>query len=278
MASSSTTSKKVVGIVVAVVLFVSFALLAMGEWAPSIGIVGLLRNLCTAAGFVLFALSLAAFVVLLVVNARASFAGKVEGFVSVAPKLLRETVRFLVASVVYVGSGIVALAVLASFADEVPSPARLLAAFSAWSACLGVVVLYRFYRKRHPVQYEFLSWVGVLLVLCFVMFAGFSMGAIASKDSIVDLIHGPKTELCWLAEVDEERATGRYSGFRQDSLHLTFKTTDDRDVHINVAESDRPGLSDVVNAEGVVWLTYYPESGVYVAAEPGMDDYLALGE
>ena len=58
---------------------------------------------------------------------------------------------------------------------------------------------------------------------------------------------------------------------------MTFKTLDDRSIHISVAENDRPGLADVVSAEGVVWLTYFPESGVYLSAKPGLDDYLAAG-
>lgn len=276
MASMKSAFKSTTGVVSLVVLFSSFALMAVGEWGPSIGMAGLLCNLCMASAFLLFAVAIAGFVLLLVESARSSRSGAKEDFSAVALKLAHETLRFLVAAIVYGGSVFIALGVLVAFGDDA-SPEKLPVAFAVWAVCIGAVVLYRRYRKRHPVKYEMLSSVAISLLVVLFMLGALFVGAVSARETLVDLLQGPKTELCWLAEVDEERATGRYSGFRQDTIELTFETLDERSIFIEVAESDRPGLSDIVAAEGVVWLTYFPESGVFVSAEPGMDDYVAAG-
>ncbi|MBS6940248.1 MAG: hypothetical protein KH142_01975 [Slackia piriformis] len=277
MGSVTSTFKSVGGIVGLVLLFTSFGLIAIGEWAPSIGIVGLLRNICTASAFVLFAVSFVGMAFVFMVNMRRERVRKGEAFAVIAGTMLREALRFLVACLAYGGSAFIALGVLVAFGEGEPSPERLLKLVVVVAACIGVVVLYRRYRKRHPVKYEMLGQAGVLLMFFLLTLLGVFIGATLAKDAVLDLMNGPKTELCWLAEVDENHATGRYSGFRQDSLDLTFRTLDDRDIHIDVAEGDRAGLSDVVDAEGVVWLTYFPESGVFVSADAGLDDYLAVG-
>ncbi|MFR3273044.1 MAG: hypothetical protein ACLTQI_04030 [Slackia sp.] len=273
----SMSSKKVIGIVAVVVLFSAFGLLLAGEWAPSVGYMGLLRYLLVASGFVLFAFSFVGFAILLVVIAQERKGGVRADFGVTAAKLAREVVRLVVACVAYVGSGFVALAVIVAFGKADPTPVRLFKLFAVLAACIGVVVLYRVYRKKHPVSYDMLGKVGVATL--FVVLTIFSLvaGAFQAQAAVIDLLRGPQTDLCWLAEVEENRATGRYSGFSQDTIEMTFKTLDEREIHISVAENDRPGLADVANAEGVVWLTYFPESGVYISAEPGMDDYLAAG-
>ncbi|MDO5043404.1 MAG: UbiA family prenyltransferase [Slackia sp.] len=277
MALVSMSSKKVISIVTVTVLFSAFAILLAGEWAPSVGYVGMVSRLCTAAGFVLFALSFVGVAVLLIVNAQKRKGGARAGFRDTALKLAREVGCFVIACIAYVGSGFVALAVIAAFDNGAPTPERLFKLLVVVAACIGVVVLYRLYRKKHPVTYDMLGTAGIMALFVFLTAFGFIAGIIQAKDVVVDLLRGPQTELCWLAEVEEERATGRYSSFSQDTIEMTFKTLDEREIHISVAENDRSGLADITSAEGVVWLTYFPESCVYVSAEPGMDDYLAAG-
>ena len=255
----SMSSKKVIGIVAVVVLFSAFGILLAGEWAPSIGYVGLFRYLLIAAGFVLFAFSFVGFAILLVSIAQERKGGVRANFGATVVKLAREIARFVVACIAYVGSGFVALAVIVAFGEGDPTPVRLLKLLVVLAACIGVVVLYRIYRKKHPVSFDMLGKFG------------FAAGAFQARDAVIDLLHGPQTDLCWLVDVEEDRATGRYSGFSQDSIVMTFRTVDERDVVITVAERDSSKLSDVANAEGALRLTYFPESGVYVSAkeEPG---------
>lgn len=241
------------------------------------GVYGLGRYLCIAAGFMLFALSFVGAAVLMVVVSQERKDGARVGFGATAAKLAREVVRFAAACIAYVGSAFVALAVIVAFGEGAPTSERLLKLLGVVAACVGVVVSYRLYRTKHPVSYDMLGKAGIAALLVLLTFCSFAIGVIQAKDAAVDLLSGPQTELCWLAKIEEDHATGRYRGLRQDTIEMTFKTLDEREIHIGVAESDRPGLSDVVDAEGVVWLMFFPESGVYVSARPGMDDYLAAG-
>lgn len=267
----SMSSKKVIGIVAVVVLFSAFGILLAGEWAPSIGYVGLFRYLLIAAGFVLFAFSFVGFAILLVSIAQERKGGVRANFGATAVKLAREIARFVVACIAYVGSGFVALAVIVAFGEGDPTPVRLLKLLVVLAACIGVVVLYRIYRKKYPVSFDMLGKAGVAALFVLLTMFGFAAGAFQARDAVIDLLHGPQTDLCWLVDVEEDRATGRYSGFSQDSIVMTFRTVDERDVVITVAERDSSKLSDVANAEGALRLTYFPESGVYVSAkeEPG---------
>lgn len=267
----SMSSKKVIGIVAVVVLFSAFGILLAGEWAPSIGYAGLFRYLLIAAGFVLFAFSFVGFAILLVSIAQERKGGVRADFGATAVKLAREIARFVIACIAYVGSGFVALAVIVVFGEGDPTPARLLKLLVVLAACIGVVVLYRIYRKKHPVSFDMLGKAGVAALFVLLTMFGFAAGAFQARDAVIDLLHGPQTDLCWLVDVEEDRATGRYSGFSQDSIVMTFRTVDERDVVITVAERDSSKLSDVANAEGALRLTYFPESGVYVSAkeEPG---------
>lgn len=277
MVSVSASSKKVLGVVTLVVLFAAFGILFAGEWAPSIGYMGLARYLCMAAGFVLFALSFVGFAIMLVVASQERKGGAGAGFAATAARFAREVGRFAVACIAYAGSAFVALGVIVAFGEGAPTPVRLLKLVAVLAVCIGVAVSYRLYRKKHPVSYDMLGSAGIAVLFVLLTIGSLAIGVIQSKDALIDLMRGPQTELCWLAEVEEDHATGRYRGFSQDTLEMTFKTLDDRPIHISVAENDRPGLADVVSAEGVVWLTYFPESGVYVSAKPGLDDYLAAG-
>ena len=263
----SMSSKKVIGIVAVVVLFSAFGILLAGEWAPSIGYVGLFRYLLIAAGFVLFAFSFVGFAILLVSIAQERKGGVRANFGATAVKLAREIARFVVACIAYVGSGFVALAVIVAFGEGDPTPVRLLKLLVVLAACIGVVVLYRIYRKKHPVSFDMLGKAGVAALFVLLTMFGFAAGAFQARDAVIDLLHGPQTDLCWLVDVEEDRATGRYSGFSQDSIVMTFRTVDERDVVITVAERDSSKLSDVANAEGALRLTYFPESGVYVSAK-----------
>lgn len=267
----SMSSKKVIGIVAVVVLFSAFGILLAGEWALSIGYVGLFRYLLIAAGFVLFAFSFVGFAILLVSIAQERKGGVRANFGATVVKLAREIARFVVACIAYVGSGFVALAVIVAFGEGDPTPVRLLKLLVVLAACIGVVVLYRIYRKKHPVSFDMLGKAGVAALFVLLTMFGFAAGAFQARDAVIDLLHGPQTDLCWLVDVEEDRATGRYSGFSQDSIVMTFRTVDERDVVITVAERDSSKLSDVANAEGALRLTYFPESGVYVSAkeEPG---------
>ena len=136
----SMSSKKVIGIVAVVVLFSAFGLLLAGEWAPSVGYMGLLRYLLVASGFVLFAFSFVGFAILLVVIAQERKGGVRADFGVTAAKLAREVVRLVVACVAYVGSGFVALAVIVAFGKADPTPVRLFKLFAVLAACIGVVV------------------------------------------------------------------------------------------------------------------------------------------
>ena len=267
----SMSSKKVIGIVAVVVLFSAFGILLAGEWAPSIGYVGLFRYLLIAAGFVLFAFSFVGFAILLVSIAQERKGGVRANFGATAVQLAREIARFAVACIAYVGSGFVALAVIVAFGEGDPTPVRLLKLLVVLAACIGVVVLYRIYRKKHPISFDMLGKAGVAALFVLLTMFGFAAGAFQARDAVIDLLHGPQTDLCWLVDVEEDRATGRYSGFSQDSIVMTFRTVDERDVVITVAERDSSKLSDVATAEGALRLTYFPESGVYVSAkeEPG---------
>lgn len=271
----SMSSKKVIGIVTVVVLFSSFGILLAGEWAPSIGYAGLFRRLLVAAGFVLFAFSFVGFAILLIVSAQKRKDSVRVSFGAAVAKLAREIAYFAIACIAYGGSIFVALAVIAAFGEGAPTPVRLIKLIVVVAVCISVVVVYRIYRKKHPVSYEMLGTAAVVALFVLLTVFGFAAGIFQVKDAAIDLSHGPRTELCWLAEVEEDRATGRYSAFTQDTIEMTFKTLDEREIHISVAENDRSGLADVANADGVVWLTYFPESGIYASAKPGMEDYLA---
>lgn len=277
MASWSVESKKVVVIVAAVVLCVAFVLIVTGEWMPSIGYIGLLRPLCSGAGFVLFGISFVCAALMMLVSFQERKTGARVDFGATAVKLAREALRFAVACAAYAGSAFVALAVIVAFGEGAPTPDRLLKLVVVLVACAGVAVLYRRYRKKHPAPYDMLGAAGIVALFALLTLGAFAVGASLARDAAIDALRGPRTELCWLAEVNEDRATGRYSGLSQDEIDMTFKTLDERAIHISVAENDRLGLSDIVDAEGVVWLTYFPESGVYLSAEPGIDDYRAAG-
>lgn len=277
MASISAESNKAIVIVALVVLFSGFGLLLAGEWAPSVGYMGLMRYLCIAAGFVLFALSFVGFAIMLVVSSQKRKGAAGAGFAATAARFVREVGRFAVACIAYAGSAFVALAVIVAFGEGAPTPVRLAKLVAVLAVCVGVAVSYRFYRKKHPVSYDMLGSAGIAALFMLLTIGSLAIGVIQAKDSLIDLLRGPQTELCWLADVEENRATGRYRGFRQDALDMTFKTVDERRVHISVTEGDRDKLSDIVDAEGVVWLTYFPETGVFVSADPGMEDYLNAG-
>ena len=89
----SASSKKVIGVVTLVVLFAAFGILFAGEWAPSIGYMGLVRYLCMAAGFVLFALSFVGFAIMLVVSSQERKGGAGAGFAATAARFAREVAR-----------------------------------------------------------------------------------------------------------------------------------------------------------------------------------------
>ncbi len=260
--------------VAALVLVVAaFLLIVLPEWAPSTGFLGLLRSGSTSIGFVLFGVVFALVLVAFVRSAlgkRGTFTGEA------VVRLAREVLRFAASVVAYGGSVFVALAVIAGAADSV-KPYAALKAVVVVTVCVGVFVGYRIFSKKHPARYESLPNIAIALFLALMVLLGVVGGSVMSRSAVVDLVSGPRTELCWLAEVEEDRATGRYSAFRQDNLDLTFETVEGRRFVITVAEGDRDDLDDVVAAQGVVWLTYYPETGVYVAARPGLDDYIATG-
>ncbi|MDO4442387.1 MAG: hypothetical protein Q4B69_00735 [Slackia sp.] len=226
----------------------------------------------------LFALSFVGFAIMLVMASQERKGGAGAGFTATASRFAREVACFAVACIAYAGSAFVALGAIVAFGKGEPTPARLFKLVAVLAVCVGVVVSYRLYRKKHPASYDMLGGAGIAALFVLLVIGSLAIGVIQSKDALIDLMRGPQTELCWLAEVEEDRATGRYGGFSQNTLEMTFKTLDDRAIHISVAENDRSGLADIVEAEGVVWLTYFPESGVFLSAEPGMDDYLAADE
>lgn len=258
---------------VLVALFGSFALMLYGEWSVSIGLMGLIGKVCLGFGFFLFGLSLVGVFAIIALNRANKGSRTFDG--SAVVRLARQTAAFLAAVVVYGGAAFVSIAMLAGLADASPGKAPI--ALCVMAVCIAIAVLYRRYRKKHPVKYDMLGALGLALFGVALIVGSVLVASVTAKDAIVDLVRGPQTDLCWLAEVDEDVATGRGSALRQDTLELTFRTLDERDIFIEVAENDRDGLTDVTAAEGVVWLTYYPASGVYVSAEPGMDDYLAAG-
>ena len=265
--SAKASMRKPEAVAALVFLAISFLLIALGEWAPSVGFVGLLRSASASAGFVLMGV---AFAFVLVAYVRSAL-GKRGAFSREAVlKLARETLRFALSAVVYVGSAFIALGALAGASDSV-KPLIIVA------VCVGIIIGYRAFSKRHPAKYESLSSVAIALLLALMVLLGVVVGSVLSRSAVVDLFSGPRTDLCWLASVEEDRATGRYSAFRQDELDLTFETADGHRFVITVAEGDRDELAGVAAAEGVVWLTYYPETGIFVSAEPGLEDYLATG-
>lgn len=271
--SAKAGMKKIEAVCTLVFLAISFLLIALGEWAPSVGFVGLLRGASASAGFVFMGV---AFAFVLVAYVRSAL-GKRGAFSRESVlRLVREMLRFALSAVVYVGAALIALGAMAGASDSV-KPYAALKALVIVAVCLGVIVGYRMFSKRHPARYESLSNVAIALLLAFMVVLGVVVGSILSWSAVVDLFSGPKTELCWLADVQEDRATGRYSAFSQDELDLTFESVEGRRFVITVAEADRDALAGVAAAEGVVWLTYYPESDVFVSAAPGLEDYLASG-
>lgn len=271
--SAKASMRKPEAVAALVFLATSFLLIALGEWAPSVGFVGLLRSASASAGFVLMGV---AFAFILVAYVRSALGERGVFSREAVLKLVRETLRFALSAVVYVGSAFIALGALAGASDSV-KPYAGLKALIIVAVCVGIIIGYRAFSKRHPAKYESLSSVAIALLLALMVLLGVVVGSVLSRSAVVDLFSGPRTDLCWLASVEEDRATGRYSAFRQDELDLTFETADGHRFVITVAEGDRDELAGVAAAEGVVWLTYYPETGIFVSAEPGLEDYLATG-
>ena len=266
--SAKASMRKPEAVAALVFLAISFLLIALGEWAPSVGFVGLLRSASASAGFVLMGV---AFAFILVAYVRSALGKRGVFSREAVLKLVREMLRFALSAVVYVGSAFIALGALAGASDSV-KPYAGLKALIIVAVCVGIIIGYRAFSKRHPAKYESLSSVAIALLLALMVLLGVVVGSVLSRSAVVDLFSGPRTDLCWLASV-----TGRYSAFRQDELDLTFETADGHRFVITVAEDDRDELAGVAAAEGVVWLTYYPETGIFVSAEPGLEDYLATG-
>lgn len=265
--------RKVEAVGTLVFFVIAFVFIVLGEWAPSVGFIGLVRSASMAIAFVFLGV---AFAFVLVAYVRSVLSKR--GALSKASvlRLAREVLRFALSAVVYVGSVFIALGAMAGASDSV-KPYAGLRALVIVAVCVGVVVGYRMFSKRHPARYESLPDVAIALLLAFMVVLGVVVGTVLSRAAFVDLLAGPQTELCWLADVQEDRATGRYSAFRQDELDLTFESVEGRRFVITVAKGDRDALAGVAAAEGVVWLTSYPESGVFVSAAPGLEDYLASG-
>ena len=216
--SAKASMRKPEAVAALVFLAISFLLIALGEWAPSVGFVGLLRSASASAGFVLMGVAFA-FILVAYVRSALGKRGVFSKKRCSSSCARRFASRFQLSSTSARRSSL--SAPLAGASDSV-KPYAGLKALIIVAVCVGIIIGYRAFSKRHPAKYESLSSVAIALLLALMVLLGVVVGSVLSRSAVVDLFSGPRTDLCWLASVEEDRATGRYSAFRQDELDLTF--------------------------------------------------------
>lgn len=258
--------RRVALVIVAVGVFASVALIVGGEWARSTGFAGLVARLCTAGGFLLFGLSMAAFFAVFVDGLVRGRARDPRERAERRTMLLHEAGVIVLNVAVYGGTVVLALGALASLdRTGVDGIAFVLV---IWAACIVAFVLYRRHRKRHRMTYDGVGPLALcaffLGMACLGVFGGYSTGG----EAVADLVGGPRTELCALSDVSESTPSGRYRALSQAVVHVDFEAVDGRTVRVDVVRADAHELAPIAEAGGIVRLTYYPCTHVFVSAEP----------
>ncbi len=260
--------RRVVLAIVAVSVFAAIGLVLYGEWATSVGFAGLMSRLSTAGGFIVFGVALAGVFAVFA----SDFARERIGTRGPQERAQRRRAALRKVGVValnvlvYGGTAVLALGGLASL--DGAGFDRVAFVIALWAVCVVTLVLYRRHRKRHRVSYDGTGALALcafcLLLACLGFFGGWSLGG----EAVVDLVRGPLTEVCTLADVSEDAPSGRYQALQQTVVQVEFAAADGRTVRVVVAKTDANELASVADAGGVVRLTYYPRTNVFVSAEP----------
>ncbi len=130
--------------------------------------------------------------------------------------------------------------------------------------CITAFVLYRRYRKNHPVEYRYTSQAAIVLFLLVLGLVILPASLISMSETSIDLIRGPQTAVVTLQDFEEDRPTGRYSGLQSTKLMLKFQGSGGKIIPITVKEQDIESLRPIVESRGFMKLTYYPLTHIMV--------------
>ena len=226
-------------------------------------------RLSTAKGFLIFGAALGGITVVLVAEARTTRRLKAHGEGYDRLLWLKELGVIALNVLVYVGAVLLSLGALSSL--DGARTGQIAVAVVVWIVCAATVVLYRRHRKRRRVAYDdagpllLIAFLGAMALLC----AFFSVDS--SRNVLADLFQGPRTAVCTLSNVQEDRPSGRYRSLSQTTLVCEFTTTTGELVYVEVAKKDASalrGIMESAEANEAVRLTLYPHSRVFVSAEP----------
>lgn len=249
-------------------VLVSLALILFGDWGTSIGRAGLFSRLSTAAGFLLFGLSLGGFFSVFAGDLWRNRQTCLRNGSWVRWLWLRELAVVLLNILVYGGAFILAMGALSSL--DGADAAHIAVAVVVWALCIAGVVGYRRYRKRHRVTYDAIGPMALTAFCAAMAVLGVFIGSDVGTNSLVDLVRGPQTALCVFSDVEVNAPTGRYRALSQTILQCDFITIGGEPVRVEVAERDAWALEPAVDAseaEDAVRLTFYPRSHTLVSAE-----------
>ena len=250
-------------------ILVGFVFLVVGVSGSSVGVSGLFMRLATATGFLIFGAALGGVTVVLVAEARTSRRLKAHGEGHDRWLWLKELGVIALNVLVYVGAVLLSLGALSSL--DGARAGQIAVAVVVWIVCAATVVLYRRHRKRRRVAYDdagpllLMAFLGAMTLLC----AFFSVDS--GRSVLADLYQGPRTAVCTLSNVQEDRPSGRYRSLSQTILVCEFTTTAGELVYVEVAKKDASALQGAIEAveeNEAVRLTLYSHSRVLVSAEP----------
>lgn len=245
-----------------VALFGGFAALIYGEFAPSVGFQGLVDQGIGGAGFLAMGAGVLCFVPLVARDPWRARPRTSEGRRMARRKAAREACIIALNLVCYVGTALVALGALTAL-DRAP-----IAAGATFVLCIATFLLYRRHRKRNRQTYELIKPIGIVLVMLAFSAAAATAGGLQASRAAADTLEGPRKQTCVLSGFDEHRPTGRFASLSTAELVVEFIGEDGQSVRLSIKEQDRAVLRQIVDANGIARITYYPRTGVFVDAEP----------
>ncbi|ROT88252.1 hypothetical protein [Gordonibacter urolithinfaciens] len=255
-------AEKAFAVVGAVALFGGFGALMYGEFAPSVGIQGLVDRGIGGIGFLAMGIGVLCFVPPVLHDPWRARPRTAEGRRALARETARQAGVVVLNLVCYAGTTIFALGALTAL-GRAP-----LAAGAAIALCVAVFALYRRHRQKHRCTYGVVKPFGIVaFMLAFGAAAG-AFGALRASDAVADAIEGPREQRCLLSDFEEQRPSGRYASARSADLVVEFVAEDGETVRVSVKEQDRDALRQIADAGDAVRLAYYPRTEVFVSARP----------
>ncbi len=297
--------QRVLLVVGAVLLGCCVVLLFAGMRGPSVGFAGLMTQLATSVAFAMLGVSLAIFLAAMVGSAISSPEVHIAASAAKGPTILevgapappvssrlrtaalkewaRELGALLLNVLIY-GGCTLAIAVAIMLLAKGDTAGIVLVAVPVCAVGVAGIVLWRRYRRRHPARFKRLPYLALLLLLAFLVVLGLGFGSTGIAQAVGDMASGPSTETCTIIDYREHHPTGRYAGFKQDTVSLTFITKEGDELRVSVAEGDIQALAGVMVGGGPtslagsttlcpvavgreVLLTCYPATGVLVSVE-----------